>query len=222
MKMQVRSYRVFLSRSYLWGMLLFLPVALILANMALERYLGLLSVLVCYWVYIFVDVLADFWVFGGICAKNSAKMDYVKSSYYGYGVTKAGIVTDMVRRLVWMALMSLGLMGYLLVSRQEPVTQQAILYIGIMILLAYVMNAAMLNITRYIESFQLYMMVPSAGTGFSIGMLSALGVKALMEPVNLMKWRMILIVLAVLAVAVTIVTIWHMLYKVKHSYRDAS
>ena len=222
MKMQVRSYRVFLSRLYLWGMLLLLPVVLILANMALERYLGLISVLVCYWIYIFVDVLADFWVFGGICSKNSSKMDYVKSSYYGYKVVKSGIMADMVRRLVWMTFMSLGLMGYILVSRKKPFTQQELLYIGIMILLPYVVNTATLNITRYIEAFQLYLMVPSVGTGFSIGALSAFGIQVLAEPVNLGKYRMIVMVLAILAVAVTLVTIRHMLYKVKHSYRDVS
>lgn len=220
--MQIRSYKVFLSSFYAWGMLLLLPVCLILVNMVLERFFGLLSVLACYGIYIFVDVLADFWVFGGICAKDSSKMDFVKSSYAGYPVMKAGIVIDVVRRFLGMVIVSSALMGYYLFSRDGAIARPEALYIGIMILTPYLVNMVMLNITRYIEVLQLILFLLSFGTGATLGFLAEFGITVRTESVNVQKWSTIVLVLAVLAVVVTVITIWHMLHRIRSSYRDVS
>lgn len=58
--------------------------------------------------FVAVEVFADFWVFGGICSKDFKGMEYMKSSVKGRQVLKDALVTDVVRKLIWLAAVVFG------------------------------------------------------------------------------------------------------------------
>lgn len=220
MKKGFQSYIAILSPKYRLGMLLFAPIALILLNAYLEQFFGLQTAVFLFGIYILLDLLLDYWVFGGICSKKGARIDYVKSSCYGYRFLKNGIVLDIVRRFLGMTFVTVGTMGYYAIAKNQRMTMADWTFIGIMIFWPYAVNTIVLNLGRYVESLQTYMLVTSFFSAFSLGALSSFAEDVSAGQVNVEKWKEIVLVLAIIALVVTVITIWHMLFRVRKSYTD--
>ncbi len=220
MRMQLKSYRAFVAQPYraieIWG----LSAILLLAYWLLAPHFGITALIVCYSVYIQLDMIWDFWIFGGICRKNSAKMDFVKSSCYGYAGLKMAILTDQMRRFVMFAILSGGLMAITVIQEKRTIGSAELWYTALLILAPYAVNTLLLNISRYIEFFQLYILVPCAGGGFVAGLLAAFGEQLSDGTTVTGKQMIFLVILLFLGIIGTAVTIWHILFRIKKSYRD--
>lgn len=224
MKKSFKSYLALVPGLYRWGMLFAVPVVLLAANAVLEYYLGFRSVLLCVWLYGFLDLFLDYWVFGGICSKSGSRMDYVKSSFYGCTLLKNGLIGDEVRRLAGMAVVAFGTMGYYCIAKYSKITPADLTYIGIMAFLPFFLNTAALNIVRYINILVWHYSVSFLVSSFSMGLLAGMGMVLYgAEPTGGHMERVLawfFTSLLVLSAAAFALTIRHMLYKVKKSYLD--
>jgi hypothetical protein len=200
-----------------------IPVALIAINALLVRYAGFLSVLVCVWLYSFLDIFLDYWIFGGICSKTGNRMEYVKSSFYGYRILKNSIIGDAARRFGGMAVVAFLTMGYYCFSQNGGIAAEDLCYIGLMVLVPFSMNTAALNLSRYINTLMLHNMVSCLASGASLGLLTAKGAARYgldQETGGAGQLVPVLVVFAVLSAAAAVLTVWHMLIRVKQSYLD--
>lgn len=222
MKKQLKSYRAFVSWEYRMTEVWLLPVVLLLACWVFAPHFGATALNVCYWVYILVDMTLDFWIMGGICKKHSAKMSFVKSSCYGYTGLKMAIVTDQIRRFAMFAILSVGLMVITEIRgfQYGKVGSVELWYTALLILMPYLLNTLLLNISRYIDFFQLYILIPSFGSSFAAGFLAAFGEQLTDGTGVTQKELILLVVLLILGIVATVATIWHVLFRIKQSYRD--
>lgn len=113
----IRSYHLFLSRHWLrWGLYLVYPLLylggyIFLRNQILsmppateEGLEHLFSLLI--WalgnLIITLEIFADYLIFGGISAKDTNKLDYLKTSPRGMSCLQKALLSDGVRRLLSM------------------------------------------------------------------------------------------------------------------------
>lgn len=218
--MLVRRYKVFTPRLYLSLVLFIIPVAAFGVQVLFER-LGLLSTIAAYWLFLIADIFGDYWVFGGICSKSSARLEYMKSSFYGSKVMRTGIVMDLVRRLLWMLLLCGACMGYFCIRQMGHLTVEDWLFIGVMTLSGYGVNTLALNGTRYLETFQMYSLWASFITGFTTGFVTRLAILEFSGDKTTNFWWTLLIGLAVFDTVVSVVTVCHMMFRVRRTYVDA-
>jgi hypothetical protein len=220
MKKQIKSCTALIPKAYLWGMAAAVPAALFVVNALLVRYVGLLSVLMCFWLYSFLDIFLDYWIFGGICAKTGNRMEYIKSSFYGYRILKNSIIGDEARRLGGMAVMAFLTMGYYCFYQNGRITAADLVYIGLMVLMPFFLNTAALNVSRYISTLLMHNMVSCLASGASLGLLVTRLYGSGEGTGGTGKLGYVLVVFAVLSAAAAALTVWHMLIRVKQSYMD--
>lgn len=91
----IRSYLAFTSKPYRVVLFLLAPVVVI----------GLQMLLGSEWIYmeimllLYIETVADHFVFGGIAAKNMGFPEYIKASCHGREVFKMALAGNMVRQL---------------------------------------------------------------------------------------------------------------------------
>jgi hypothetical protein len=114
----IKSYQVFLP--YAWERLLVYLVYPVL----IVVFLGLLAnggdsprvcMVLCAWLVVMTELYLDILVFGGIGAKDTNKLEYIKTSAKGMQVMKKSLVGDVVRRLFSVSLI-MGLVSRIAVS----------------------------------------------------------------------------------------------------------
>jgi hypothetical protein len=220
MKMQIKSFTALIPKVYLWGMAAAIPAVLFVVNALLVRYVGLLSVLMCFWLYCFLDIFLDYWIFGGICSKTGNRMEYIKSSFYGYRILKNSIIGDEARRLGGMAVVSFLTMGYYCFSQDGGIASADLVYIGLMVLIPFFLNTAALNLSRYINTLLMHNMVSCLASGASLGLLVTRLYGSGEETGGAGQLGQVLVVFAVLSAVAAVLTVWHMLIRVKQSYMD--
>ena len=148
---KIKSYLVFTSFLYrlvmflvihtiILGLLLFLPVAPYMEAAFLA----------------FFEIVSDNWLFGGICSKEAASMDYLKSSKKGMQVLTAGLTLDLVRRFFYSALwMSIS---FFYARSQNPNAflfdnVQTVCFLATSILLTYSLSVAGIMISRFFSNY---------------------------------------------------------------------
>lgn len=107
-----KSYRVFLSGTWLkvlmylvYPLVTFLWCGLIAVGMGVEKVYAMYILLITCSVIMWAELLLDNFVYGGILAKDTNKLEYLKTSYRGISVLKKSLTVDKVRRLVTMTLL---------------------------------------------------------------------------------------------------------------------
>ncbi len=116
MKKLVKSYHVFLPYVWeRWLLYLVYPLCLVLVNVGMVKN-GIPSetcVMLCSSMIVAVELFADLLVFGGIAAKDTNKLEYLKTSAKGLGVLQSSIIGDAIRRLFSVTVI---LMAYCLID----------------------------------------------------------------------------------------------------------
>ena len=212
MKKMVQSYLVFTSRAYQIVSLVILPALFLVLSLILfprhgqgngiypENYFG---------AYVITfEIVSDFRVFGGVCNKENKGLEYMKTSKRGLSILQKGMVGDLIRRFIYM-------LGYGCICAVWSGNLQNI----VSMLVAYTIAVLSFNLTRYMMIWQ-------------IQMLLAMGAAVLYEVAFFLCWLVaqnrightVLFVEmgvgAVLAVVASIVTLWHMMHRMKGSYYE--
>lgn len=212
MKRTIKSYLAFTTAGYRVICLLVCPLVLLAFSGFILATIGEVNGgFPEYTLYMYVVVyglLSDYWMFGGMCSRENNGMEYVKTSGAGIAVLRKGIIGDLLRHFVY--IMGYGVFcsvfsGY----RQDIVTA----------MLAYIAVAAFLNVTRYMIAWQ-FQLFASFGAAVIFGIFTIVcWLLAASEGAAAVFWTE-LAISSVLALAVSIITVWHMTYCVKGSYYE--
>lgn len=106
MKEKIRSYLVFATGGYKIVMLIVLPVFLLAVDLAAAVIFQGSAMPAFIMLLIMAEVLSDNWYLGGIQEKNSAKIDYLKTSAKGMRIMKNALIMDLVRRFVYLVVIA--------------------------------------------------------------------------------------------------------------------
>lgn len=102
MKQLLKSYHVFLPYAWeRWLLYLVYPLLFMLVNDAVVKR-GMqpeVSIMFCSSMIVTVELFFDLLVFGGIAAKDTNKLEYLKTSAKGLGILQRSIIGDGLRRL---------------------------------------------------------------------------------------------------------------------------
>jgi hypothetical protein len=204
----IKTYRVFTKPLYRVLMLLVVPLALVALGVLLGEAIAAVA-------YIMIDVIADYWVFGGICSKYSEKLDYIKSSQRGDEFLKKGMRLDRARSFLELAVI-FAMTAAIRVAAGTPYGfSDGFLMDATAALTAYTTATLAYNASRYVETLQLLLVVAYAGA--ILGLLLCIGCYFLAVQVPIL---ILVLLLAVAAVLVSFFTEKHMMYRLKKSYWD--
>ena len=158
-----------------------------------------------------VEVMADYWGFGAICAKGCLGMDYLKTSTKGKAILRNALTADLlvrpVRIAICMAIVAVpyGIMVW------NPVK-----LLCLSILFTADISVWALNITRYVQNVQVMSMLSMLASGAS----GAAVIYITIYP-GLQRYAWLIVAALALLLPVGIyVTRGHMYRKVEASYLD--
>lgn len=160
------------------------------------------SVLTCY-VAAF-EVLVDYWLFGGILKRGGAQLGLFQTSRAGTAILGRSALGDCVRRFVYLLLY--GLLCFALTGERMAFASA---------LAVYVAATALLNATRHMQIVQMHMLLAFAAMPAYVLLMAAVRGFA-----SLGAWLPVLFVLLCLAIGVSALTVWHIVYCVKGSYYE--
>lgn len=217
----IKKYSVFLPTAYKWVRLLALPIAGLILALGIFRALPILIFLpLVLSMSALIELVADVWVFGGICSKESLKLDYIKSSFYGNNVIKSGIKCDLIRKAVH-TLLSAFICGLVYLYLNEiKISVNEILVTVNTGLIVYILMALILNGIRYFDSFLLYWGIGYFATGIIFVVTTIYISFKNTGYITLVLNVVITVGLVVLAFLSSILHIKHVMYRVEKSYCD--
>lgn len=170
---RIKSYVVFTSIPYRVAVWALMPAGLVGLAAWLGGRIGDLGLPVALMPLVMAEVLSDSWLFGGIQAKDSEKIDYLKSSGRGMGVMGNALAADLARKLLTaLAVVSAsyffigkakggleGMPGSVVDFISAGETAQEIGFLGYLVLLSYSGSAFGTFLSRYGSSIPGNMMV---------------------------------------------------------------
>lgn len=158
-----------------------------------------------------VEVMADYWGFGAICAKGCLGMDYLKTSTKGKAILRNALTADLLVRPVRIAIcMAIVAVPYgIMVGNPVKLLCLSILFTADISVWA-------LNITRYVQNVQVMSMLSMLASGAS----GATVIYITIYP-GLQRYAWLIVAALALLLPVGIyVTRGHMYRKVEASYLD--
>lgn len=100
MKQKMKSFKVFTSLGYRILLFAVLPLVLLGLQLFISAVYQGTGIPLFAATLVIVEIMADNWFLGGIQEKNSAKIDYLKTSARGMKVMKNVLIMDVARRFL--------------------------------------------------------------------------------------------------------------------------
>lgn len=221
MKTLIKRYNAFLPTWYKWCVLLLAPVAIVvLSGLLAETFYAHVVCVMGFMLILFVEMTTDYTVFGGICSKNSIKLDYLKSSFYGNKLLFAAIGVDMGRKCIWLFVVIFAEWFMVVTKTGQVYTIQEALFTLSLSLFGYSVVALSANILRYIDGMQLYLMIDYLICSLAVFAGTVFIMDHHIKAIKDYQYILILVALAVIAVIVSLFTYWHMKKRIERSYMD--
>lgn len=233
MKRMIKSYHAFAPWIWRWGMFLLLLVMIAFELVSPLWLIGFPSEMITLMVWMITEILADYWVFGGICQKGAGKIGYLQSSEKGMQLVKDSLWMDMIRKGVTMVL----LMAVPCVAAIFPFggtgQMRLPLFFDIVIFLGgFCIIEFTLNIVRYFGMWNYY--VAASSLVILIGMLVSMQIlfvgkifRKAGETMNFgndvvitLEEAFLLVILALFVAALAAFTIWHVMRCLQGGYQD--
>ncbi len=211
MRDRIKSFFVFTSTGYRILAFLVLPVF----GIALGHMVAFLLAIPGYFVTIFfimpLELILDYMVFGGICAKEVSHLEYLKGSVRGEWVMKNALVGGMIQMLLVLAVVMLGNhISYQMLFPAQVVGMDAILIPAALLISAYAVTMGMVIVGRFFDSLNVYYILAVVAAALEGSVLQFL-----------VLYRYPTIVISVmLAVILSIVSVKIALKKIEESYYD--
>lgn len=232
----IKSYHAF--TTFRWrGVMFLLLLALTIFEAAgsfLPFFAGFPSEFVVLAFWMAADVLADYWVFGGICKKGTGRAEYLLSSGKGMQLVRDCLRMDMARRVCTMLLFMTAacVKTLLLPARAEqmrfPISFDIFIFLG-----GFCVIVVTLNIVRHFGLWNYY--AAASLLSISIGMFLFLpvflssvflmadgGTSGMEYDASVMGVEMavLLAALAAVAAALAVFTSQHVMRCVRGGYQD--
>lgn len=195
MKEAIKSYHMFLPRAWVkWCIYILYPLLVIGGMYALNRYATYFS-FVCIGlacgVVIMVEYMLDTYVFLGIAARDTNRLEYLKTSSKGLPLLKKALLTDAVRRFLSTGVIVTGV--FFVLRGDFALTPKTCVFC---IAISYLMMELGFMITRFstnvwLNLVMLYILMTIA---------SMVGIYALSW--NIQIWQLLLLGIAAVGIAV--------------------
>lgn len=225
-----RNYFILLNTTYMVVTNLLIPVGFGVASFLLSfLFEATPSFIICFFIYMIVDGMTDYFGFGNIYQKNNMGMDYLKTSFEGMVAMKDALQVDYITRFVRPAIFMLLAWGLNFRNLKDDTLlnqlllpwlgADTVLLIVLEMYLAFVfMQILLVNIDRYISMAQ---------TVYTLNSFVTLGADALIGFIvyqGVMHGTPVLIAIIVATVALliaeAIITLIHMDKKLQMSFYD--
>lgn len=150
--------------------------------------------------YMSAEILADYMLFGGICSRSGGYPDAIAVSQCGRVTLRNSFVVDLVRRFLWIMLYALACFAV----THSPKEFTTALFI-------YMISVIALNASRHLQIFQLHLVVAY------VALMIFMFVRMMFLFLEEIRTVMIVdaVVYLILAVAVSVLTVVHMMHCVK-------
>lgn len=212
MKNAIKSYLVFTTGLYRIVTFLLVPlVAVILQWLIAPPNCSLVSFVNAV-IFLSLEIMLDYWVFGGIAIKDTRQMEYLKTSSRGRRVMKRALIVNMARQfLVSAILFAVGIAFYLCRSNTVSRKDDSYFIVGTGILfLQYALIVTGSAIARHFDGAMVNMMIAAAayvvlGVGIYFGSVYAYAM---------------LVFSIVFAATASVAGVWKVMKRVEEGYYD--
>ena len=212
----VRSYLLFTPLLYRILMLLIMPVAVLIFAIFFCVD-AILATILSAMILCCVEIIADYWVFGGICTKEFPGLEFLKSSVRGRKIFRSAVTGDCVRKLIWCLVLVAGpaVMMVLFGDSEDAGIGSAMQIVASLAsgLLAYSTIQLFQFIARHLINFALSMLM--AYVSATAGTLLAVAA-VVWSPVGM------LLIGVVFSILLTVFTIWDLNRRMEGSYYDGT
>lgn len=216
MRRYIRSYHAFWPVKTWMKLCVYLlyPLVIITALWFLSHKLGYYPVIcmgfACSFV-VMVEIILDYFVFGGIASKETNRLEYLKTSVKGINLLKSSLITDAVRRFLSIAIVIIG--SYLAIAcRQQMDYQYTLLQLLVCIFSTYLLTEAGLLFTRFFINWWVNMAVIYILNNIAV----TIGI--FVSTWNIPIWALVLLVL--LGMGITLTGRRLILKRMEESYYD--
>ena len=100
MKKKIKSYLVFSSFSYKVCIFLLMPAVLVGIGIGIVSIFGELGLTATAMLLTMAEILSDHWLFSGLMAKESERMEVLRTSGMGMEIMKNALILDLLRKLL--------------------------------------------------------------------------------------------------------------------------
>ena len=100
MKKKIKSYLVFSSFSYKVCVFLLMPAVLAGIGAGIGSFFGEIGVMASAMILTMAEIVSDHWLFSGLMAKESERMDVLRTSCMGMKIMKNALILDLLRKLL--------------------------------------------------------------------------------------------------------------------------
>ncbi len=210
-KRYIREYHVMTNSLYRLITNMIIPLLAVLPSVIsiiINRTFALqIAIVMIYMVFMFCELMGDYFCFGCMCRKNGFGMEFLKTGYNGVNYFEHAVLVDILIRPVRA--------GITILIAAIPFIQMGVSIWSVfdIIVITAIISVAALNVTRYIGMGQYVMlvaylfMIPAFAGGFAVVMYGE-------------RFKFIAPLLAVLLVAVIAATYYHMSARIRRSYID--
>lgn len=154
----IKSYLCF--TSFLYRVLVLLVIPAVICVMTCVLLLDyIMPVYPLLMVFVVLEVFAEYWTFGGICAQKGFGSEYIKSSANGKFVLQSALLVDCIRKALWLVLLMGVNILYCYLKTGEPVTAGVMKMSVGMLVSAYGTILLGNYIGRYIQNYTILMFV---------------------------------------------------------------
>lgn len=211
MKKKIKNYLVFTSRIYRLITFVLVPVALILVQIILPLEDMVLRTFFIALLYPIAEVVADYWVFGGIAVRGTAQAEYIKTSERGISIIRTALVADMLRWLVTTVLLFVACMAVhaCMGGTIEPDENHLVTNL-LLIVTAYFSIVSECTIVRHLDGLQANLLVSCFATPILLVVMY----------LGFYQIYLTLAVMLLLSVVSSILGVKMVLKRVKESYYD--
>ena len=203
----LQGYKILTTFLYRLICNIIIPIIIIIGGIIGYNYFNITAFYLIIGVLMLLEIIEDYWGFCGIFKKGTRKLDFIKTSFKGDSYLKKAFFTDIIIRPIRIFLV-------LFISSLVYLRQiDSLILIAVGFVVTSFISISLINIVRYIEMFQILMIVASLGTGLGSLLMTLILLSG--------KYMFILtIALAILTVISGIITYKHMEKKIKDSYYD--
>lgn len=208
---KIKSYLIFTPVFYRWLMFLVVPAGTIGLQWLIEPIDLFMTGYINVMIWVMVEIILDNWVFGGMAVADGKQWEYVKTSKRGMSIVQNALALNMVRQ--FLEGMIIFIAGWAFFSlrngRGFSGTGELIIYVD-MLLVGYFVTVTALTITRFFDSILINTATASVASLLAVGGVAMV-----------VRWNYcMLMLLVILAAAVSVVGVKLIMRRVRESYYD--
>lgn len=203
-----KCYRALTNSMYRLIVNILIPLVAAIIGLITSSLWGLPALIAVASIVVMIEVVGDYFGFGGICKKGGLGMEYLKTSFDGMNYLGKAILMDLIVRPFRIALF------VLVAGFHYKIEGGNVKVLLLTILIVSCISVIALNVTRYIDVLQIHYFISA------IFVLLAMGGCAMAFLCSAFIQNILIISLGIVLCLAIALTYYHMGSKIAASYRD--